>query len=75
MKRLWPEAILNLILHAIHAMPSGGVLPLRTHVFSDVVRLTVSDTGPGLSQELSDRLFDTRVTTKPVRVSAYLSCA
>jgi signal transduction histidine kinase len=30
-----------------------------------MVKLRISDTGPGLPQELSDQLFDTRVTTKP----------
>ena len=59
------QAILNLVLNAIQAMPTGGVLTLGTHTSPGAVRLTVSDTGPGLSQELSDRLFDTRVTTKP----------
>jgi signal transduction histidine kinase len=32
---------------------------------SPMVKLRISDTGPGLPQELSDQLFDTRVTTKP----------
>jgi signal transduction histidine kinase len=46
-------------------MPDGGSLALRTDSSQGVVRLTVSDTGHGLSQELADQLFDTRVTTKP----------
>ena len=36
-----------------------------TSTLHDLVRVTVSDTGPGLPQELADQLFDTRVTTKP----------
>jgi signal transduction histidine kinase len=59
------QAILNLVLNAIQAMPDGGSLSLRTDASEGVVRLTVSDTGPGLPQELADQLFDTRVTTKP----------
>ena len=58
------QAILNLVLNAIQAMPDGGSLSLRTDTSEGVVRLTVSDTGPGLPQELADQLFDTRVTTK-----------
>jgi signal transduction histidine kinase len=59
------QAILNLALNAVQAMPEGGRLSFHTASSSGVVRLTVSDTGEGLPQELADELFDTRVTTKP----------
>jgi len=60
------QAILNLVLNAIQAMPDGGTLNIRTETSEGGVRLTVSDTGPGLAQGLAvDQLFDTRITTKP----------
>jgi two-component system sensor histidine kinase HydH len=60
------QAILNLVLNAIQAMPDGGTLNIRTETSEGGVRLTVSDTGPGLAQGLAaDQLFDTRMTTKP----------
>jgi signal transduction histidine kinase len=58
------QAILNLVLNAIQAMPEGGTVTLRIDSYAEMVRLAVSDTGPGLPQELADQLFDTRVTTK-----------
>jgi PAS domain S-box-containing protein len=59
------QALLNLVLNAIQAMPDGGTVTLHADTLPDLVRITVSDTGPGLPQELADQLFDTRVTTKP----------
>jgi signal transduction histidine kinase len=60
------QAILNLVLNAIQAMPDGGTLKIRTEVSDKGVQLTVSDTGPGLAKGLAaDQLFDTRMTTKP----------
>jgi signal transduction histidine kinase len=59
------QAVLNLVLNAIQAMPQGGWIALRTSAADGLVRVSVTDTGPGLPQDLAERLFDTRVTTKP----------
>jgi len=59
------QAILNVVLNAIQAMPDGGELTLHISSSLPMVMLRISDTGPGLPQELADQLFDTRVTTKP----------
>jgi signal transduction histidine kinase len=59
------QAVLNLVLNAIQAMPQGGSVELRTSTADGLVRVSVTDTGPGLPQDLAEQLFDTRVTTKP----------
>lgn len=59
------QAILNLVLNAIQAMPQGGVVVLRTTAADNLVRVTVSDTGPGLPREVAEDVFDSGVTTKP----------
>ncbi len=59
------QAMLNLVLNAIQAMPEGGRLTIDFRALPGAVRATVEDTGPGLPADLADRLFDTRVTTKP----------
>lgn len=59
------QAVLNLVLNAIQAMPRGGSVSLQTAAGDGLVRVSVTDTGPGLAQDLAERLFDTRVTTKP----------
>ena len=59
------QAVLNLVLNAIQAMPQGGRVELHTSCSDGLVRVSVTDTGPGLPQGLAEHLFDTRVTTKP----------
>ena len=59
------QAVLNLVLNAIQAMPGGGVVSIRAEGTGGQVRLTVSDTGPGVPGDLAAHLFDARVTTKP----------
>jgi len=59
------QAVLNLVLNAIQAMPQGGKVELQTSEAAGLVRVSVTDTGPGLPQALAEQLFDTRVTTKP----------
>jgi two-component system, NtrC family, sensor histidine kinase HydH len=59
------QAVLNLVLNAIQAMPQGGSVVLHAAASGGLVRVSVTDNGPGLSQDLAEKLFDTRVTTKP----------
>jgi CheY-like chemotaxis protein len=58
------EAMTNLILNAVDAMPTGGTLSLATAEVADGVELTVSDTGVGMPESVRDRIFDPFFTTK-----------
>jgi len=57
---LWmlQELARNLLHNAIKHSPEGGVLVVRVHVESNEIVLTVSDSGPGISAELRQRLFE-----------------
>jgi signal transduction histidine kinase len=59
------QAVLNLVLNAIQAMPQGGRVVIKTTTAAGIVRLTIEDTGPGLPPGMEEAVFDTRVTTKP----------
>jgi PAS domain S-box-containing protein len=74
------QVVMNLCLNARDAMPDGGVISIRTERVSPeaqragarpdaapgpYARLTVSDTGTGISPEIRDRIFDPFFTTKP----------
>jgi signal transduction histidine kinase len=58
------EALTNLILNAVDAMPDGGALSLRTAVVDGLVELAVSDTGVGMPESVRQRIFDPFFTTK-----------
>jgi GAF domain-containing protein/ActR/RegA family two-component response regulator len=58
------EALTNLILNALDAMPNGGVLSVATTTFNDAVRVTVSDTGIGMPEHVQKKIFDPFFTTK-----------
>jgi two-component system cell cycle sensor histidine kinase/response regulator CckA len=87
---LWPvhadeaqlgNAIINLVVNARDAMPSGGVVSIKTAnqtvptptalgtaimPAGDYVRIEVADTGTGMSKEIQSKIFDPFFTTKPV---------
>jgi signal transduction histidine kinase len=58
------QILLNLTLNARDAMPGGGTLTIRTDVRDAAVRLTVVDTGDGMSPEVVAHAFDPFFTTK-----------
>ncbi len=58
------EAICHLIKNAGQALPEGGELGVRVHcVEEEAVFISVSDNGPGIPQDLRERVFDPFFTT------------
>ena len=60
------QVILNVVINAVDAMPSGGDLWLRTGLSEDGEWVLVSfqDTGPGMSADQMANLFEPFYTTK-----------
>ncbi len=58
-------SLLNLMTNAVDAMPQGGTLRVVVRETpQNKVRVEVSDTGHGISDELMTRIFDPWVSTK-----------
>ena len=71
------QALNNLLINAAQSMPDGGVITLTGEnvtvsddsvqglVAGNYVRITVSDRGCGIPQEILPKIFDPYFTTKP----------
>jgi signal transduction histidine kinase len=69
-------ALLNLAVNARDAMPQGGRFSISSHIANaqdcrelppgNYVRLDITDTGSGMSEEVRARAFEPFFTTKPV---------
>jgi two-component system, NtrC family, sensor histidine kinase HydH len=58
------QAVLNLVINAIEAMPEGGRLVLAASARDGELLIEVSDTGPGIPTEIQPNLFKPYFSTK-----------
>jgi signal transduction histidine kinase len=69
------QAVLNLVINAIQALPRGGHVGIGVGASGDRLWVTVEDDGPGLSEEGLRRAFEPFYTTKEGGTGLGLSIA
>jgi len=58
------QAILNVVLNGIQAMPEGGTLTISSRREEDTIITEVQDLGGGIPREIQDKIFELYFTTK-----------
>ncbi len=61
---LMKQAILNVVINGVQAMPAGGLLTISVRREGAVVIAEVRDEGSGIPQEMHDKIFELYFTTK-----------
>jgi signal transduction histidine kinase len=62
---------MNIIINSIYFTPSGGSIVITTEMDTpgqdtDIMKVSITDTGTGISGEIIEKIFDPFFTTKPV---------
>ena len=52
------QVLANLITNAIKFTPEGGRIALRCEVSDTELRFSITDTGPGIPQEMLEQIFE-----------------
>jgi signal transduction histidine kinase len=75
-RRHLEQAIMNLVVNARDAMPRGGTISVQTSAPDESsVRLSVRDTGQGMTKDVRARLFEPFFSTKPAGTGTGLGLA
>jgi PAS domain S-box-containing protein len=61
---LMKQAILNVVINGVQAMPEGGTLTLRAFASAQAAVLEVQDTGAGIPPDIRDKIFNLYFTTR-----------
>jgi signal transduction histidine kinase len=63
----WERVFVNLFLNAAQIMKKPGRIDIGTQVVEGCLSITISDSGPGIPDDILPRMFRTNVSTKVSR--------
>jgi nitrogen fixation/metabolism regulation signal transduction histidine kinase len=69
------SVVANLIKNAFEAMPEGGTLTVTTSLAAGSIHIEIADTGPGIPDEIKEKIFDPYFTTKSTGTGIGLALA
>ncbi|GJD36748.1 response regulator [Methylobacterium aerolatum] len=69
------QVVMNILGNAADAMPEGGTIGIETRSTDTLDEIRISDTGPGIPQDLREKIFEPFFTTKPVGAGTGLGLA
>jgi signal transduction histidine kinase len=58
------QALLNVVLNGVQAMPDGGLLSIAAHQEGDMAMVDISDQGVGIAANMHEKVFELYFTTK-----------
>jgi two-component system, NtrC family, sensor kinase len=60
------QVFMNILSNAIQSIPESGSIFIATRVMGNLVRVSIKDTGSGMSEEVRKKIYDPFFTTKDV---------
>jgi len=61
---LMKQALLNVVMNGVQAMPQGGLLTISAHREDDVAVAEICDRGGGIPRDVQNKIFELYFTTK-----------
>ncbi len=58
------QALRNILMNALEAMPNGGTVTVSTRTGQRLVCISIQDTGPGITPQVREKMFSPFFTTK-----------
>ncbi len=60
------QVFMNILSNAIQAVPAEGSIFIKTWLIGDMVKISIRDTGAGMTEDVRKKIFDPFFTTKEV---------
>jgi signal transduction histidine kinase len=57
---------MNILSNAVDAIDDKGTITLKTSISKGIIQISIKDTGPGIPENIREKIFDPFYTTKGV---------